>query len=103
MITPTGTITRTWTPLRRELAWLSRMALVAASLMARKPTERRTWGWARMEVLAAGAQATLLLVVGIYALIEGVRRLFGPVEVEPTWMLFLGIAGLIANLSGRWP
>ncbi len=75
------------------------MALIAASLMAREPTERRTWGWARMEVLAAGAQAALLLVVGIYALIEGVRRLFGPVEVEPTWMLFLGIAGLFANLA----
>ncbi|PIE21637.1 MAG: cation transporter [Arachnia propionica] len=75
------------------------MALLAAGLMTREPTDRRTWGWLRIEVLAAGAQATLLLIVGIYALIEGVRRLVGPVEVEPTGMLILGIVGLVANVA----
>lgn len=37
------------------------MALLAARLMARPSTNRRTWGFARAEVLAATAQAAILL------------------------------------------
>ena len=57
------------------------MALIAASLALRPPTPERTWGYRRAEVLAAGAQSAILLAVGIYAFIEGVRRLFDPAEV----------------------
>ena len=48
------------------------MALVAASLVLRPPTPARTWGFRRAEVLAAGAQAAILLGVGVYAFVEGV-------------------------------
>ena len=41
------------------------MALLAATAMNRPPTARRTWGWARIEILAAGAQAAILLAVGL--------------------------------------
>lgn len=74
------------------------IALFAATLMARPPTDRRTWGFARIEVLAAGAQATILLAVGIYAFVEGVRRLITPAEVEGTGMLIMGVLGLLANV-----
>ena len=74
------------------------IALFAATLMARPPTSRRTWGFARIEVLAAGAQATILLAVGIFAFVEGVRRLITPADVEGTGMLIMGIVGLIANV-----
>ncbi|MFH5821490.1 cation diffusion facilitator family transporter [Georgenia sp. AZ-5] len=74
------------------------MALVAASLVARPATARRTWGFRRAEVLAAAAQATLLLGVGVYAVVEGVRRLMTPPEVEPGGLLVLGVVGLVANV-----
>ncbi|WP_432558993.1 cation diffusion facilitator family transporter [Granulicoccus sp. GXG6511] len=74
------------------------IALFAASLMARPPTSKRTWGFARMEVLAAGAQATILLAVGIFAFIEGIRRLISPPEVQGVGMLVIGIVGLLANV-----
>lgn len=38
------------------------MALIATNLALRPPTPERTWGWRRAEVLAAGAQAAVLLV-----------------------------------------
>ena len=41
------------------------VALVAATLMARPPTERLTWGFRRVEVLAALTQAAVLLAVGV--------------------------------------
>lgn len=74
------------------------MALFAASLMARPPTTKRTWGFARMEVLAAGAQATILLGVGIFAFVEGTRRLLSPPEIQATGLLAVGIIGLAANV-----
>ena len=57
------------------------MALAAASLSLRPPTSRRTWGFVRAEVLAATAQAAVLLAVGIFALTEGVQRLIAPPDV----------------------
>ncbi|TDE92755.1 cation transporter [Occultella glacieicola] len=75
------------------------MALLAASLMARPATARLTWGWRRIEILAAGMQAALLFVVGVYALIEGVRRLLEPPEIAATGTLVFGIIGLAGNIA----
>lgn len=50
------------------------VALIAATLMLRPASSQRTWGFRRLEVIAALGQAVLLLVVGVYAAIEGVRR-----------------------------
>ncbi|WP_154793987.1 cation diffusion facilitator family transporter [Occultella kanbiaonis] len=75
------------------------MALLAATLMSRPATSRRTWGWRRIEILAAGAQAALLFAVGIYALIEGVRRLLEPPEIGATGTLVFGIIGLAGNVA----
>ena len=74
------------------------MALGAAALSARPATSRRTWGWRRIEVVAAAAQATLLLVVGVYVLVEGVQRFFDPPEVPSTELLAFGVIGLVGNL-----
>ena len=74
------------------------MALIAASLAMRPPTPERTWGYRRAEVLAAGAQAAVLLGVGGYAFIEGARRLFEPPDVTAGGLLVLGIVGLLGNL-----
>ena len=74
------------------------VALVAATLMARPPSERRTWGWQRAEVLSAALQSAILLVVGCYAIVEGVTRLFTPPEVAPGGLLVIGTLGLVGNL-----
>ena len=74
------------------------MAVIAARLMRRPATDRRTWGFRRAEVLAATAQAALLLAVGVYVLVEGVLRLFDPPEITSGLMVVFGIIGLVANL-----
>jgi cobalt-zinc-cadmium efflux system protein len=75
------------------------MALVAASLTLRAPTSRYTWGFRRAEVLAATAQAGILLAVGVYALVEGIRRLVEPAEVASGGLLIFGVVGLVGNLA----
>ena len=74
------------------------VALVAGTLMLRPPSSTRTWGYRRIEVIAALAQAALLLVVGTYAVVEGIRRLFAPPEVPAGELLVFGVIGLLANL-----
>ena len=74
------------------------VALIAATLMLRPPTAKRTWGFRRIEVIAALGQATLLLGIGVYAAIEGVRRLIEPPEVPAIELLIFGVLGLLANV-----
>jgi cobalt-zinc-cadmium efflux system protein len=76
------------------------IALIAASLALRPATAQRTWGYRRAEVLGATLQAAVLLAVGAYILIEGVRRLFEPPEVSSTAVLVFGAVGLVANAIG---
>ncbi len=76
------------------------LGLVAAVLSRRPATEQRTWGYRRAEVLGAAAQAGVLLAVGIFILIEGVRRLFDPPEVVPGVMVVFGVVGLLGNIVG---
>ena len=73
------------------------IALIAANVVLRPATSQRTWGYARAEVLAATLQAAILLAVGVFVVIEGVRRLLEPPQVASTAMLVFGIVGLIGN------
>lgn len=75
------------------------MALLAATAMTRPPTARRTWGYARLEILAAGAQAAILLAVGLYAFVEGIQRLVAPPPIAAGGLLVLGFIGLAANVA----
>jgi cobalt-zinc-cadmium efflux system protein len=73
------------------------LALVAATLSGRPATDTRTWGYRRAEVLAAAAQAALLLAVGAFILVEGVRRLVEPPVVASGVMIVFGLVGLVGN------
>ena len=74
------------------------IAVTAASLALRPATAARTWGYRRAEVLAAALQAAVLLAVGVYVLVEGVRRLVAPPEVHSTSMVVFGVIGLLGNV-----
>ena len=76
------------------------VALIAATLALKPATAQRTWGFRRIEVLAALAQATLLMAVGLYAAFEGIHRLFEPPEVPASELLLFGVIGLAANIAG---
>lgn len=76
------------------------IALIAASLALKPTTLKRTWGYKRAEIIAAAGQAALLLGVGGYVIIEGIRRLFEPPEVGGSTMLWFGIIGLAGNAIG---
>jgi cobalt-zinc-cadmium efflux system protein len=80
-----------------DVAGLS-LAVVAARLIGRPATAERTWGFQRAEVLAAAAQAAVLLAVGGYVIVEGIRRLITAPDVASTAMIVFGVVGLAGNL-----
>jgi cobalt-zinc-cadmium efflux system protein len=76
------------------------MALIAAALATRAATVRRTFGLQRAEVLAALANALLLVGVAVWVLIMAVERLRNPAEIRSGLMLAVAVVGVLANLAG---
>jgi cobalt-zinc-cadmium efflux system protein len=76
------------------------IALIAASLMTKSASQRRTWGYQRAEVLAAAGQAIILSAVAVYVIVEGIRRLLAPPDVSSEIMIIFGSLGLVGNLVG---
>jgi cobalt-zinc-cadmium efflux system protein len=76
------------------------MAL-AAIVVADRATVRggHTYGLYRLEILAALANAVLLLGIGAYVLIEALRRFREPTEVLSTPMLVVAVVGLLVNIA----
>lgn len=74
------------------------MALAAIVLAQRPPTDRRTFGHYRLEVLAALANGVLLFGVAGYVLFEAFRRFSSPPEVAGLPLLAVAAVGLLVNI-----
>ncbi|MFD1720635.1 cation diffusion facilitator family transporter [Amnibacterium endophyticum] len=74
------------------------VALTAARLAGRPASPRRTFGWARAEVLGATLQAAVLLGIGVLVVVEAVQRLADPPPVPGAGLLVFGAIGLAGNL-----
>lgn len=72
-------------------------ALAAIWIAGRAATSERTFGYLRLEILAAVADAVLLFGVSAYVLYEAWRRLSDPPEVASGLMLAIAVVGLAAN------
>ncbi len=77
---------------------MSLAAAVTVSRVVRR--ERQTFGLFRLEILAALANAVLLVGIAVYAIYEGLRRLGAPPEIEAGPMLWVAVGGLIVNVVG---
>jgi cobalt-zinc-cadmium efflux system protein len=75
------------------------MSLAAISLAAGGSyAAHRTYGWYRLEILAALANTALLFGVAAYVLYEAIDRLGSHEEVSSVPMVVVAIAGLVINL-----
>ena len=72
-------------------------ALVAIWIAGRPATSERTFGYLRLEILAAVGNALLLFGVSVFVLYEAWRRLSEPPEVTSGLMLAVALLGLAAN------
>lgn len=75
------------------------LAIFAASMAARPAQGRWTFGYKRVEVLAAQINGLTLLVIGIWILYGAIRRLIEPEDVKGGIMLVVALVGIVVNLA----
>jgi cobalt-zinc-cadmium efflux system protein len=74
------------------------LAALAARVSLRRPTPEKTFGFKRFEVLAAFANAVVLLVLGVGTAFSAIGRLWRPHAVDAGPMMIVAAAGLALNL-----
>jgi cobalt-zinc-cadmium efflux system protein len=73
------------------------LSLLAVLFATRPATLRRTFGYARAEILAAMVNAVVLFGLSIFIIVEAVRRLITPPSIESPLLVIFGVIALAAN------
>lgn len=63
-------------------------------------TERKTYGFYRLEILAALANGAVLFLISLYIMYEAYHRILNPEPVQSTLMLVVAAIGLVVNIVG---
>lgn len=74
------------------------LSFVALKLALRPPDDKHSFGWYRLEVVAALINGASLFVISVGIWIEAVKRFQSPVEVKSTEMLIIAVIGLVVNI-----
>ena len=76
------------------------LSFFALWLARRPPDTARTFGYSRVEILAALVHAVTLFAVAGFVVVEALERLSSPPEVTGPLMLVVAAGGLVVNLIG---
>jgi cobalt-zinc-cadmium efflux system protein len=74
------------------------IALLAAWIATRPASDQRTYGYQRAEVLAALANALVLIVISVVIFTEAIRRIGSAPDVQTDVMFWAAVLGAVANL-----
>src|SRR6266550_5789350 len=78
------------------------LALMAVWFGARPATPRKTFGYYRLEILAALINGAALILVSFLILYEAYQRWASPPMVRSTVMMAVASGGLLVNLGCAW-
>jgi cobalt-zinc-cadmium efflux system protein len=76
------------------------LALFAVNYTRKPATPQRTYGFYRMEILASLTNSVVLVLLSVYILYEGFRRIFEPPEIQSFPIIIVAVIGLIVNFIG---
>ncbi len=77
-------------------------ALVAAAMAARPAAGRWTFGYSRLEILAAQANGITLGLLAVWIVWSAIHRLVDPREVRGGVVLFVALAGALASVVAAY-
>lgn len=84
-----------------DVAALS-LTLGAIWFAARPATEKKTYGYYRIEILAALLNGLALLLISLWVIYEAYERWLDPPEVKGFDMMLIAVGGLVVNLIAAW-
>jgi len=78
------------------------LSLFALRMAARPADAKRTYGYYRLEILAALLNGAFLFAIAAGIAIEGYHRLMHPEPVHVRTMVLLASLGIVLNAAGMW-
>ena len=75
------------------------IAFLAGKKSRKKPDEKNTFGYQRVEILAALFNAVVLIAICLFLFFEAYKRFIHPEAIKGKLMLIVAIFGLLANLA----
>ena len=78
------------------------LSLTAFWFASKPATSTKTYGFYRVEILAALINGVVLVLIALYIFYEAYQRYLKPEPVRADWMLIIAIAGLLANLASAY-
>jgi len=78
------------------------MALFALWFAQRPATPRKTFGYYRIEILAALVNGMVLLALSVFIIVQAIIRLRQPPEVGGLGLLVVALGGLLINCVGAY-
>ena len=75
------------------------ISLFAIMFASKPPTQKKTYGFYRLEILAALLNGIILLLITVWIFYEAYHRFVTPQAISSGKMFFLAIIGLLANIS----
>ena len=78
------------------------LALIAQQLAKKQPTAQSSYGFGRLEVLAAWVNALVMLGLALYIFSESFGRLLKPQEVAANQVMLVAAIGLLINGLVAW-
>jgi len=76
------------------------LSIIAMRFAQKPPTTSKTFGFYRLEILAAFFNGIVLLCISFYIFYEAYQRLVHPEEIKGLFMLVVAAIGLLANGIG---
>lgn len=74
------------------------LAYIARKISSRSSSPQKTFGYKRIEILAALLNGIILIVISVYLFYEAINRLFNPEPVKSGIMFIVTSIGLLGNL-----
>ena len=75
------------------------IAYFANRLAARPNSEARTFGYKRAEILATLFNASVLIGIAVYLIIEAFHKFYHPEPIDSTWVIGLGVLSILLNMA----
>lgn len=74
------------------------LSWAAFRISARRADAKRTFGYHRVQVLAAMVNGATLMALALWICVEAIDRLSAPIAILPTPMLIVAAIGLVVNI-----
>jgi cobalt-zinc-cadmium efflux system protein len=78
------------------------IAYIARKVSRKGADKRFTFGYRRAELIGAMIQLTALIILGLYLIVEAVRRLFAPEPLLGGWIMAAAGVALVVDVVTAW-